>query len=645
MSMDSVAHSSLRKSLMESEKIQLKTLSSHVTSLINSPQFGSSLTLKPQIGEWHDQMADALTSIKGHMEEVISRRNIEADMQNAEYYLTAMDTLKEDFQRIYCAVQSQFASETFSSYLSLFHWLNVDNEELWKVFTEATSQSRVVRYCACLCLTAIFERSLQDLHLMLFDHTHTMLKELIHSEQLKSVLGEDLIAFLDIVVGPPTSLNIRNLVWHGFGSTDPAESVEQYSVIMIYIMYWVGTILDDKGIKVCHRPHLQLKACTASLISTHPCLTETIQDFDVGLLPGWAKPQDISQCLQYAYAGEYGRAVCLLLVTFEHVIRVVFCVYNGCQSRQMTAVQSEYFTTLDHVFEERMSDSETDNKLYKSLPPTLRTALSDLLFYPDGLRLRDRLSHMELSYLDIDETVWTYTYNVLISTMKHVVDIDRPTDVDRYLLTSYTPVFHPLSILFGSVAQCQCEIQHLDDATVPGSLKEDTKAEVPMHVSALLILKEKFQPSLDSHCQPSLDLFGYLFDAELCQSNKFKSVAEWCKLLQSIVENLQTSAVTLAKFHKMRSVMVEEKSLRSRQRKNYMTFLKMRPSFVAILRALLEVAMELRQHMVQPKLAVVGKDHKFLLQLTENLYSHYNDCKWSQSLEYFDSFVKTKFDK
>jgi len=49
----------------------------------------------------------------------------------------------------------------------------------------------------------------------------TLLKDLLATQELKEVFGATVVSLLHILIGPPSSLNLRNVLWHGFAA--PAE--------------------------------------------------------------------------------------------------------------------------------------------------------------------------------------------------------------------------------------------------------------------------------------------------------------------------------------------------------------------------------------------------------------------------------------
>lgn len=636
-------HADRARDLMINE-LPHNTLSPYVKSLLNLPRLQDiplNQSKQPPTSYAFQSWMTVCEELEERLGEIPH-----VEVRDERYYQRAVTILAPPLQQIYQHYQNDTVADHQIVDGVEFSWLCVKPSQLQGCVTDGRNDKRAIRYCACLGLTSILERSIQDLHWSQFGHTPTMLKELLCSDHLEKLLGCNVMKFLNVIVGPPTSLNIRNLLWHGFGSSAHDEAVESFYWIVFFCVHWIGFILHRKNITVSHRQFQSID--TEPIASLHKTLLSRmmIEDFDAGSLPVWAKPSDFQQCVEFIHQNEFGKATILLLVTFEHMMRIVFCLYNDCLNRQMTAVQSQYFTTLDHVLEEYLDDGETRNRLYDYLPSSLRSALCDLLSYPDGLRLRDRLSHMEISYSDISESLCLYSFNVVTSTIGFLLDLYHGgCSLQVYLIESYIPIYHPLSILYRSCEECQDMIVILNDLSTPEQLQGD--------VNKLYSSTDRLDtlPSIRSQlCMSEEENMVTTLKSLLCTSNlfvssKFKTVAEWCKLLQAIVINIRQTVDGILDFHEKRQTMISEKTLRSRQRKNYVTFLSLKPALVRQLRELLDIVLLLRNNMSSDSRtsATVRKPHKALLQLTENINSQLRDCKWLQAVEYYDNFVQTRF--
>merc|ERR1719367_2279457 len=70
-----------------------------------------------------------------------------------------------------------------------------------------------------LVLTPLLERSLGNL--LNTKKVPALLRDLLNEPDLENVLGSPCIIFMKLLLGSPRTLNIRNIVWHGF--TLPGE--------------------------------------------------------------------------------------------------------------------------------------------------------------------------------------------------------------------------------------------------------------------------------------------------------------------------------------------------------------------------------------------------------------------------------------
>lgn len=79
-----------------------------------------------------------------------------------------------------------------------------------------------------LLVTSTLDRILGDIFLTCSNASHCplLLRDLLRMNELKSVLGETVIHCLELFIGTPSGLNLRNLAWHGFLS--PGEVAAQY---------------------------------------------------------------------------------------------------------------------------------------------------------------------------------------------------------------------------------------------------------------------------------------------------------------------------------------------------------------------------------------------------------------------------------
>lgn len=63
----------------------------------------------------------------------------------------------------------------------------------------------------------------------------SLLKDLLKSDNLRYYFDDYYLNLLQILIGPPISLNIRNLVWHGFLSIVEAERLNLSKFLLIIL--------------------------------------------------------------------------------------------------------------------------------------------------------------------------------------------------------------------------------------------------------------------------------------------------------------------------------------------------------------------------------------------------------------------------
>lgn len=83
-----------------------------------------------------------------------------------------------------------------------------------------------------LLLTSTVERLLGDIFLTCSQETvpcPSLLKDLLKTQELRSLFGTSFMNCLEVCIGSPHGLNLRNLAWHGFLSL--GELPAQYVIL------------------------------------------------------------------------------------------------------------------------------------------------------------------------------------------------------------------------------------------------------------------------------------------------------------------------------------------------------------------------------------------------------------------------------
>ncbi|CAI9536832.1 unnamed protein product, partial [Staurois parvus] len=158
------------------------------------------------------------------------------------------------------AVHSYFLSlpnekfeEAFRQY---FHWTN--NKELFlSVPTILKGMIGTKTSLLLMKMTSCLERALGDVYLTVGKDCPFLLRDLLASEELATIFGKSVMDVLRIFIGSPESLNLRNILWHGFAS--PHEIPPKYCSVLLLFTGALGQILQarhcNSGTLLVHRPY------------------------------------------------------------------------------------------------------------------------------------------------------------------------------------------------------------------------------------------------------------------------------------------------------------------------------------------------------------------------------------------------------
>jgi hypothetical protein len=233
-----------------------------------------------------------------------------------------------------------------------------------------------------------------------------LIRDLLQTDELKMVLGEDRVFVLQVLIGSPRSLNLRNIIWHGFAATHEIHTGYYWILLVLFLdmsdrgllprmetssVSAAPSILTLEG-----KPPIVLKSRELKDLSIIP---PTSYDFGIGpmsilaqscnnefgvlpereealktaifalleksrfLLPG--RVQMVSLALEQFANGErdnFAYYMCLvhLLPALEHCLRAVWIKSNSLPSPLLCADSYRYYTIIDmfmdtHLHEEVVS--------------------------------------------------------------------------------------------------------------------------------------------------------------------------------------------------------------------------------------------------------------------------------------------------
>ncbi len=252
----------------------------------------------------------------------------------------------------------------------------------------------------------LLERSLGDVFLCRGRQCPSLLKDLLLTTELRTLLSVTAMRLLRVLIGPPISLNLRNVLWHGFPK--PGEIPEQYAWVMFCLLPSLGKLLEENGLQPSEIPHRDFLSLSP-FQSDHVIFSEldTADYSDLiersELIPAEMKALWRLSVVRFESA-QFGACASILLPQLEHVLRLLFAEQNGCAERVRTAETAEFFTTFDEMLVKVLPDG-AENQLLRALTPGLLHLLLDLLHHPEGPRVRDRLSHGEVDADQVPEQV------------------------------------------------------------------------------------------------------------------------------------------------------------------------------------------------------------------------------------------------
>lgn len=320
---------------------------------------------------------------------------------------------------------------------------------------------------AHLTLYSIFERSLGDL---LFSLAPTrpvpfLLRDLLNETALDNLLGKQTMEFLKLLLCGPTSLNLRNLAWHGF--LNPGQYPDRLAYFLIALVVFIDSKLTFVSITErarfnlanvrpldVNREHV-LRFKLAKRDEYHEAIDNSVL-IDESRRDLWRKA--VVELDNNNADAAYARMI-ILLPEIEHVMRKLYAraheiETNSCQ----IAFTDEFYLTMDDLM-----NSTSQNRLVSGLlDSTLVVVMMDLFNYVDGPRIRDRLSHGEINNNKSANIIDFYFVDLLVIVAICLVSLPhRPRLIDSL---SYEPNFHPIAVLRNQLIEfIHVEINYTND--------------------------------------------------------------------------------------------------------------------------------------------------------------------------------------
>ncbi|XP_078085595.1 endoplasmic reticulum membrane-associated RNA degradation protein-like isoform X1 [Mustelus asterias] len=590
-------------------------------------------------------------------------RTSDAEEQDLDY-IESVKLLGPICKTVHLYLLSLSARQFDDQYGLWFKWTN--NRELFvEVFEAIKSSQETAIALSLMKLTACLERALGDVFLMIGKECPFLLRDLLASQELATVFGQSVMNVLRVFLGSPRSLNLRNIMWHGFAA--PAEIPPMYTSTLLFLTAGLGQILEgvlpQRNLTLLHRPYFKLTQLEE--LTVFPDINEEAiavaedfigkSDFVVEImLPYWREALA-------AYRNQrYAECVILLVPQLEMGLRKYFTAVNNCPNRLLTAESTTLYTTFDEMLAKYL-DNGVKNQLPPALGDPVMEILWDLLNHQEGPRLRDHLSHGELDLKAFPREMASHVVALAVVLLHHCCRGDNGVATEDKCLRmivssmrSYCSRFHPIGRLKQQLRHCVESLQKWGEMPRPtlGQTPERPGSDRSSLSGCLLkelvsnlinrlriVYDEELNPSQYLLVEGQLHLVTELLASHMCTLYCPRAVLEVVSLLRKMTSQCLTVSEQITSGAASRHQQWLNKSLRSRQRQNYLRMLdsvQYLHHVFSLLILLITVELLNAQTMsdkASSECHCYLKFLKSLLQYTENMvtYTSSEKNKWDES--------------
>ncbi|XP_043312926.1 endoplasmic reticulum membrane-associated RNA degradation protein isoform X6 [Cervus canadensis] len=459
-------------------------------------------------------------------------------------------------------------------------------------------------------LTSCLERALGDVYLLIGKDCPFLLRDLLASEELAQVFGQSVMDVLKVFVGSPRGLNLRNVLWHGFAA--PQEVPPKYCSMLVLLTVGLGQLLkgylQQTNFTLAHRPFVTLTSIE-DLIIFPDVTTEVLSVLEEVMkkstfilkvmLPYW------EVALTKLKSHRFADCAILLLVQLETGLRKVFAEVNECPKRLLTAESTALYTTFDEILAKHLIDGKINQlPVFLGEPAMERAAVRPLMSLAAAYVSRCHpASQLKTQVLSCGGSIGAWPLLPLPEEAKREAvrsEGDSETDACSSLITEI-------------VAELCCHVPETHrTAHLSGPLPPEEWPRL-LHALCSIPVRTLFCP---------------------------RAVLEVLAVLRRVSSHCRRVCDQVAACVQLRRRQWEDRSLRSRQRRNYLRLVRStKLLFPMLYLILLLIALELINiHMVLGKNASEYQQYlrflKCVLQYTENLaaYTSQDKNKWDEAV-------------
>ncbi|XP_074165381.1 endoplasmic reticulum membrane-associated RNA degradation protein isoform X2 [Sminthopsis crassicaudata] len=572
-----------------------------ITTCLSPPVYDLVCKLGFEVKESHD--INSIVSQSGEVcWKTIAKYVCYTDSGQNVDYLKSVSLLGPVCEAVHTHICSLTKAQFEVQYALWFQWTNF-SELFPEIIVALKSSQPAAVPLSLMKLTSCLERALGDVFLLIGKECPFLLRDLLVSKELAEVFGQSVMNILRVFIGSPCGLNLRNILWHGFAS--PQEIPPKYCSMLVLLTAGLGQLLkmylQRTNFKFIHRPFLTFTQLKELIIfpdindEVLSVVEELIKESTFVLkimIPFW------EAVIMKFRSHRYADCIILLLTQLETGLRKVFTTVNKCPKRFLTAESTAFYTTFDEILAKQLSDDEI-NHLPLFLGEPAMEFLWDFLNHQEGPRVRDRLSHGEINVNDFPKEVTNqllaFSIVLLLRFVKEdVLSVSKENASIRILIdsaNSYCSQFHPVSQLKKKILSCEesitiwpqlplVPVEQIQEATRLGRNSETNDCyHLIMKISSEL---QHYVPQVDCNLSNLLDnpptAKWSLLLHELCSKRIRtlycpRSVLEVLVILQKISAHCHLVSDQIIATTKIRFKQWTQKTLRSRQRQNYLRML------------------------------------------------------------------------
>ncbi|VUZ56325.1 unnamed protein product [Hymenolepis diminuta] len=328
------------------------------------------------------------------------------DFVEKEDYLSAIQSIAHTMQ--FC--QRNFYIDAFHYNPHCLKWLNMPLHFV-RLRNSSKNHTSLDRLLGMLQVTSMLEFSLSRLLTDENGRSPNHLSATLEDNRLAKFLNPPTRSVLKVLFGPVTSLNLRNILWHGFASPHDVETLIPECIL--YFLFAVVLAIDEQltGIIVSHSiGESKLSQCFEILTK------EILLQGSYVSVP--KEPEDINAVFLKPFVEliskrRYFDANCIGVLCIISVLRSEYCRAIKWPEGVLTS-EDRFFLTLNGILKmhfyktnHRSATIEEWQQFAQRVGSVNLLLLGAVFAAEDGPRLRERIAHGQLFETSItDSPLW-----------------------------------------------------------------------------------------------------------------------------------------------------------------------------------------------------------------------------------------------